>query len=70
MVTTPAGTFSCYRVELTPQLPGPLKALAPKMSLWCRADPPNYWVRYQGPVGGPGSPEAVIELVEFKQETK
>lgn len=70
VVTTPAGTFSCYRVDLTPQLPGPLKALAPKMSLWCRTDPPNYWVRYQGPVGGPGSPEAVIELVEFKQETK
>ena len=67
MVTTPAGTFSCYRISLTPQLPGPLKALAPRMALWCRTDPPNYWVRYQGPVGGPGSPEAVIELVEFKQ---
>ncbi len=67
MVTTPAGTFSCYRVSLTPQLPGPLKALAPRMALWCRTEPPNYWVRYQGPVGGPGSPEAVIELVEFEQ---
>lgn len=67
-VTTPAGTFSCYRVDLTPQLPGPLRALAPRMALWCRADSPNYWVRYQGPVGGPGSPEAVIELVEFHQE--
>lgn len=67
MVTTPAGTFSCYRIILIPQLPGPLKALAPRMALWCRTDPPNYWVRYQGPVGGPGSPEAVIELVEFEQ---
>lgn len=67
MVTTPAGTFSCYRINLTPQLPGPLKVLAPRMALWCRTDPPNYWVRYQGPVGGPGSPEAVIELVEFEQ---
>ena len=66
-VTTPAGTFSCYRISLVPQLPGPLKVLAPRMALWCRTDPPNYWVRYQGPVGGPGSPEAVIELVEFKQ---
>ena len=66
-VTTPAGTFSCYRVSLVPQLPGPLKALAPRMALWCRTDPPNYWVRYQGPVGGPGSPEAVIELVKFEQ---
>ena len=67
MVTTPAGTFSCYRISLVPQLPGPLKALAPRMALWCRTDPPNYWVRYQGPVGGPGSPEAVIELVEFER---
>jgi hypothetical protein len=67
MVTTPAGRFSCYRINLVPQLPGPLKALAPRISLWCRTDPPNYWVRYQGPVGGPGSPEAVIELVEFEQ---
>ncbi len=67
MVTTPAGRFSCYRIILVPQLPGPLKALAPRMVLWCRTDPPNYWVRYQGPVGGPGSPETVIELVEFEQ---
>ena len=67
VVTTPAGTFSCYRISLVPQLPGPLKALAPRMALWCRTDPPNYWVRYRGPVGGPGSPEAVIELVRFEQ---
>lgn len=67
VVTTPAGRFSCYRVNLVPQLPGPLKVLTPRMSLWCRTEPPNYWVRYQGPVGGPGSPEAVIELVEFEQ---
>ena len=69
-VTTPAGTFSCYRVELVPQLFGPLKALAPRMSLWCRTQSPNIWVRYQGPVGGPGSPEAVIELVQFDQGDK
>ena len=68
VVTTPAGTFPCYRVSLTPQLPGPLKALAPRMFLWCRTEPPNYWVRYQGPIGGPGSPEAVIELVKFEPE--
>lgn len=66
-VTTPAGTFSCYRVSLKPQLLGPLKALAPRMRLWCKAEPPHYWVRYEGPVGGPGSPRAVIELVEFRE---
>ena len=68
VVTTPAGTFSCWRVDLAPRLVGPLKALAPKMALWCSTDSPHYWVRYQGPVGGPGSPTAIIELVKFEQE--
>lgn len=67
IITTPAGTFSCYRVDLSPRLMGPLKAMAPKMSLWCAIEPPHYWVRYQGPVGGPGSPQAIIELVKFEQ---
>ncbi len=67
VITTPAGTFSCYRVELSPRLMGPLKAMAPKMSLWCATESPHYWVRYQGPVGGPGSPQAIIELVRFEQ---
>lgn len=67
-VATPAGTFSCYRVELVPRLWGPLKALAPSITLWCRAKPPHSWVRYQGPVGGPGSPQAVIELVRFDED--
>ena len=68
VIRTPAGTFPCYRVNLVPQLIGPLRALAPRMVLWCQADPPHYWVRYQGPIGGPGSPEAVIELVEFHSQ--
>lgn len=68
IITTPAGTFPCYRVDLVPELVGPLRAFAPKMALWCTADPPHRWVRYRGPVGGPGSPEAVIELVRFEEE--
>lgn len=68
VITTPAGTFPCYRVELYPELVGPLKAFAPRMVLWCTTDPPHRWVRYRGPVGGPGSPEAVIELVRFEEE--
>lgn len=68
VITTPAGTFSCYRVDLSPRLMGPLRAMAPRMSLWCATEPPHYWVRYQGPVGGPGSPQAIIELVKFEQE--
>lgn len=66
-VTTPAGTFPCFRVSLTPQLFGPLKKLAPKMAFWCKTELPHSWVRYEGPVGGPGSPRAVIELVEYEE---
>ena len=69
-VKTPAGIFSCYRVELIPQLFGPLKKFVPKMALWCVADWPHYWVRYQGPAGGPGSPQAIIELVKFEGSSK
>lgn len=71
-VATPAGTFRCYRVDLTPRL-GPLgllplkSAFLPKISLWCASDPPHFWVRYEGPVGGPGSPQALIELTSFHQ---
>jgi hypothetical protein len=68
-VKTPAGTFECYRIDLVPQLFGPLKKLAPEMSIWCAIEAPHYWVRYTGPVGGPGSPQAVIELVKFEQES-
>ncbi|MCM8795058.1 MAG: DUF3108 domain-containing protein [Candidatus Omnitrophica bacterium] len=66
-ITTPAGSFSCYRINLVPRLLGPLKKLAPEISLWCTDLPPYHWVRYQGPAGGPGSPQAIIELVKFEQ---
>jgi hypothetical protein len=70
-VATPAGTFSCFRVELTPHLGMlkflPVKGMIPKILLWCTTAPPHHWVRYEGPVGGPGSPQAVIELTRFEQ---
>lgn len=73
-VATPAGLFSCFRVELSPELGAlrilPIKGMIPKIVLWCAADPPHHWVRYEGPVGGPGSPQAVIELTRFEQERK
>jgi len=69
-VTTPAGTFLCYRVELKPRgiLRLPLiSRLMPEMTLWCTVAAPHFWVRYLGAIGGPGSPKAIIELVDFKQ---
>ncbi len=71
-ITTPAGTFSCFRVELVPRLGPleifPLKAVLPRLTLWCATASPHFWVRYDGPLGGPGSPHARMELVAFQQE--
>lgn len=71
-VRTPAGVFSCYRVRLKPlgmlRVP-PFQIFAPEMRLWCTVESPHRWVRYQGAIGGPGSPEAVIELTEFTAGT-
>lgn len=65
IVETPAGTYLCHRVDLTYN--GLLlKAFAPKLSLWCTVKPPHFWVRYEGPIGGPGSPRAVLELVRYR----
>ncbi len=68
-VTTPAGRFRCYRIELSPKIMGALKMFAPAMTLWCRQEWPHEWVRYEGPVGGgPTAPKAVIELTEWSHK--
>jgi len=70
-VEVPAGRFLCHRLELEPELGllklTPAMLLVPEMTLWCTVEPPHFWVRYTGPVGGRGSPEAVIELVSFER---
>lgn len=66
LVETPAGFFLCHRLEFSYE--GMLmKIFAPKLTLWCTVKPPHFWVRYLGPIGGPGSPKAIIELVRFRQ---
>ncbi len=74
-VTTPAGTFSCHRLRMIPDL-GVLtwlgKLAAPTIYLWFAADPPHHWIRYAGPESGPGTPEVVIEaelITEWSQPT-
>ena len=66
-VTTPAGTFSCHRLRLIPDL-GILtwlgKLIAPTIYLWFTVEPPHNWIKYSGPESGPGTPGVVIELVE------
>jgi len=68
-VRTPAGQFECYKVELRPGL-GILNLfgfLVPKAYFWFTVDPPNYWVRYEGPENGSGTPQVVMELATFER---
>ena len=66
-VTVPAGSYRCYRVELTPTgLIGFLAGLLlPKFLMWHTVVAPHFWVKYQGPADGLGSPEIVRELIRF-----
>jgi Protein of unknown function (DUF3108) len=67
-VKTPAGEFECYKIELTPQL-GILDVVRPFLSktfFWFSVAPPHFWVRYQGPESGRGSPQIVMELKTYE----
>jgi len=63
-IKTPAGEFDCYKIEMVPHV-GPLnlgRYFAPDTFFWFTVEPPHFWVRYQGPENGPGTPEVVMEL--------
>jgi len=63
-VSTPAGEFHCYRVEMVPQL-GILNVVRPflqKTNFWFTVAVPHDWIRYEGPESGPGSPAVVMAL--------
>jgi Protein of unknown function (DUF3108) len=68
-VRTPAGQFECYKVEIHPGL-GVLKLfgfLVPNAYFWFTVEAPHYWVRYEGPENGRGTPQVVMELATFEQ---
>jgi len=63
-VKTPAGQFEAYKVEMVPHM-GVLsvfRSLFPKAYFWFTVAPPHFWVRYEGPENGPGTPDIVMEL--------
>jgi hypothetical protein len=63
-VRTPAGEFDCYKIEMVPHL-GVLNVARyfyPKVYFWFTVAPPHFWVRYEGPENGPGTPEIVMQL--------
>ncbi len=67
-VEVPAGTYECFKVELDPTgVYGILAGLLlPKLFMWHTVSSPHFWVKYQGPAGGPGSREIVRELIRFR----
>jgi hypothetical protein len=69
-VRTPAGEFDCYKIELVPQL-GALnlvKGLFPKAIFWFTVTPPHFWVKYEGPESGAGTPHVVMELKTYEPQ--
>jgi hypothetical protein len=69
-VDVPAGSFDCFKLELDPT--GLIGVLAdifmPRLFMWQTVAAPHFWVKYQGPEGGPGSREIVRELVRFEAQ--
>jgi hypothetical protein len=66
-VKTPAGEFECYTIELIPSLGvlNVIRSFLPKARFWFSASQPHFWVRYEGPENGPGSPDIVTELKNY-----
>lgn len=67
-VKTPAGEFDCYKLELIPQL-GALnvfRTFLPKAYFWFTVAQPHFWVRYEGPENGAGTPQIVMELKTYE----
>jgi hypothetical protein len=67
-VRTPAGEFECYKIELVPQLGALnlLRSFLPKAYFWFTLAPPHFWVRYEGPENGAGTPQIVMELKTYE----
>jgi hypothetical protein len=67
-VKTPAGEFECYKIELVPQLGAlnVLRSFLPKAYFWFTVAPPHFWVRYEGPENGAGTPQIVMELKTYE----
>ncbi len=78
-VKVPAGTFRCYRVDMTPMIAeffGELigkvvqRFFTPKYSFWLDAQGTHPCVKYRGPLGAvtAGLPMVIYELVSYSQE--
>ena len=55
----------CYKVEIIFHL-GIWKIFVPKTYFWYTADEPHSWVRYEGLESGRGTPQVVMEVLDFQ----
>lgn len=67
-VKTQAGEFICYKVKMDIDLGflNLFKVFGPDIFFWFTVDPPHFWVQYEGPEAGRGSPGVVRLLSEFR----
>jgi hypothetical protein len=57
-------TIECHKIEFG--MDGFWGAFLPKMKVWYSVDLPHYLVRYEGPVGPPGTPGREVELINYQ----
>lgn len=53
----------CYKLEMA--VTGVLGAFVPKTYYWYTKEAPHIMVRYEGPSGGPGSPNRIMEMTGY-----
>jgi hypothetical protein len=67
-VKTPGGEYDTYKIELVPELGAMnlIRGLLPKAYFWFTQSAPHFWVKYEGPENGPGTPHIVMELKSYE----
>jgi hypothetical protein len=69
-ITVPAGTFECYKIQMSPDL-GLLKiatVFIPPTYFWYTTNSPHFFIRYEGLESGLGTPYVVMELLNREEE--
>lgn len=69
-ITVPAGTFECYKLEMTVDLGllGIVSAFVPKTYFWYRVKD-QQWIKYEGLESGLGTPYIVMQLAKEPAKT-
>jgi len=57
--------FECYKVEIIFHI-GFFKIFVPKTYFWYTVDKPHSWIRYEGLESGRGTPQVIMEVLDFQ----